>query len=208
MDKKVVSIEGKELRTIKLNDAVFGAEVSEGSIYNAINNELANMRVGTACTKGRSEVRSSGHKPWRQKGTGRARAGHRRSPIWVGGGIVFGPKPKDYSYSIPKKVKRLALKSILSLKAKTDDSLVVVEDFSVESGKTKDLVKILSAISSEVRTVIVLKDNDNMVKRAGKNIPNVKFLSFNRLRAHDLFYAKKVIVMEKAALELNEFYAN
>jgi large subunit ribosomal protein L4 len=208
MEKKVYSVDGKEVKSIELSDSVFAREVSEGSIYNAIKNELANKRVGTACTKGRSEVKGSGAKPWRQKGTGRARAGHKRSPIWVGGGIVFGPKPRDYSYKLPKKIKRLAIKSILSLKAQDEAKFKVVEDFTVESGKTKDLVKLLKNLVSDERTVIILKDDDSMVKRAGANIANVNILSYNRLNAHDLFYGKNVLVLEGAALKLNEFYAN
>ncbi|MDC7219836.1 MAG: 50S ribosomal protein L4 [Spirochaetales bacterium] len=208
MEKKVYSVDGKEVKSIELSDSVFAREVSEGSIYNAIKNELANKRVGTASTKGRSEVKGSGAKPWRQKGTGRARAGHKRSPVWVGGGIVFGPKPRDYSYKLPKKIKRLAIKSILSLKAQDDAKFKVVEDFTVESGKTKDLVKLLKNLVSDERTVIILKDDDSMVKRAGANIANVNILSYNRLNAHDLFYGKNVLVLEGAALKLNEFYAN
>src|SRR6056297_571997 len=111
MDASVLSTEGKEVRKLALSEAVFNREVSEGSIYSAIRNELANLRVGTAKTKGRSEVRGTRKKPWRQKGTGRARAGSRQSPIWVGGGIAFGPQPRDYSYKLPRKVKRAALKS-------------------------------------------------------------------------------------------------
>ena len=205
MDKKVYSIEGKELRDITLEDSVFAREVSEGSIYHAINNELANKRVGTASTKGRSEVRGSGAKPWRQKGTGRARSGHKRSPIWVGGGVVFGPKPRDYSYTLPKKIKRLAMKSILSLKA-ASETFKVVEDFTIESGKTRELRSILTKLTTEERTVVILKDDDQMIRRAGSNLPNVRFLSYNRLRAHDLFYGKNILVLEGAAVKLNEFY--
>lgn len=205
MEKKVVSITGEELRTIQLEDSVFAREVSEGSIYHAIRNELANLRVGTANTKTRSEVNGSTRKPWKQKGTGRARAGRRKSPVWVGGGIIFGPRPRDYSYKLPKKVKRLAMVSILSLK-NGEDKLKIVEDFTVESGKTKDLLKILNGLVSPEKTVIVLKDDDPMIKRAGSNIPWVSFLSFNRLRAHDLFYGKNILMLEGAASQLNAFY--
>ncbi|MDC7125618.1 MAG: 50S ribosomal protein L4 [Spirochaetales bacterium] len=205
MKAKVFSIKGEEIKDITLSDDVFGREVSEGSIYYAIRNELANRRVGTASTKGRSEVVGSGAKPWSQKGTGHARSGSKKSPVWVGGGTVFGPKPRDYSYTMPKKMKRAAMKSILSLKAQ-NESLVVVEDFSVESGKTKDLVTILKNLSAEGRTVIVLKDDDAMVRRAGRNIPGLSILAYNRLNAHDLFYGKKIVVLETAAGNLNGFY--
>lgn len=206
MEKKVYSIDGKELRTINLDDKVFGLPINEDVIYYAITNELANKRVGTACTKTRSEVHGSNAKPYKQKGTGNARRGDKKSPLMVGGGTIFGPKPRDYSYALPKKEKRLAMKSILSLQAQSD-RLTVVEDFTVESGKTKDLVKILNNFTKGERTVILLKDDDEMIKRAGKNLPNVYFLSFNRLRAHDLFYGRKVIMLETAAKNLSEFYA-
>ena len=205
MEKKVFSIQGEELRTCTLADEVFGREVSEGAIYYAICNELANCRTGTASTKTRAEVKGTSRKPWKQKGTGRARAGRRRSPLWVGGGIVFGPRPRDYSYALPKKMKRLAMKSILSLKAK-EDRLKIVENFSVASGKTRDLVAILKKLVSDERTVIVLADNDAMIKRAGANLPRVRFLSYNRLRAHDLFYGRNILVLEGAIAKLNEFY--
>ena len=206
MEKNVYSIDGKELRTVDLDDKIFGLPVNEDVIYYAITNELANKRVGTACTKGRAEVHGSNAKPYKQKGTGNARRGDKKSPICVGGGITFGPKPRDYSYSIPKKEKRLAMKTILSLQAQAD-RLTVVEDFTVESGKTKDLVKILANFTKGERTVILLKDDDKLIKQAGKNLPNVYFLSYNRLLAHDLFYGRKVIVLESAAQNLSKFYA-
>lgn len=206
MEKKVYSTDGKELRTISLDDKVFGLPINEDVIYYAINNELANMRVGTACTKGRAEVHGSNAKPYKQKGTGNARRGDKKSPINVGGGTIFGPKPRDFSYAIPKKAKRLAMKSILSLQAQSD-RLTVLEDFTVESGKTKDLVKILSNFAKGERTVIILKDNDAKIKQAGRNIPNLSFLSYNRLRAHDLYYGRKVILLEGAAKNLSDFYA-
>lgn len=207
MKEKVFSIKGEEIKDIELNQDVFGCEVSEASIYYAIRNELANLRVGTACTKTRGEVRGSTAKLYRQKGTGNARAGSKKSPIRVGGGTIFGPKPRDYSYRMPKKMKRLAYKSILSLKLK-EKQLKVVEDFTVESGKTKDLLAILNNLSQDLRTIVVLGDNDSMIKRAGKNIPWVSFLSASRLRAHDLFYGKNIIVLESAANNLNEIYGS
>ena len=205
MKQKVFSINGEEIRNIDLNDTVFGREVSDGSIYHAIRNELANRRVGTASVKTRAEVKGSGAKPWAQKGTGRARAGHKRSPVWVGGGVVFGPTPRDYSYKLPKKVKRLAMTSILSLKIQ-ESMMKVVEDFSVDTGKTKDLAAILGKLGNGERTVIVMKDDDVMLRRAAKNIPWLRVLSYNRLSAHTLFYGKNVLVLETAAKNLNEFY--
>lgn len=206
MEKKVYSTDGKELRTITLDDKVFGLLVNDDVIYYAITNELANMRVGTACTKGRAEVHGSNAKPYKQKGTGNARRGDKKSPIMVGGGTIFGPKPRDFSYSMPKKAKRLAMKSILSMQAQSD-RFTVVEDFTVESGKTKDLVKILDNFVKGERTVIVLKDDDAKIKQAGRNIPSLSFLSYNRLRAHDLYYARKIVILEGAVKNLSDFYA-
>jgi large subunit ribosomal protein L4 len=174
-------------------------------IWYAINNELANNRQGNASTKDRGEVHGSNAKPYKQKGTGRARRGDKKSPIMVGGGVVFGPRPRDFSYSMPKKAKRLAIKTILSLKAQSD-SLKIIEDFSIESGKTRDLAGLLSNFTPGARTVLVLKDDDPKLKQAAANIPWLSYLSYNRLRAHDLFYGRQVLMLETAAKNLNSFY--
>jgi large subunit ribosomal protein L4 len=222
MNRTVYSIDGKEVRSIELEDAVFGLPVNEDVIWYAINNELANKRQGNASTKDRGEVHGSNAKPYKQKGTGRARRGDKKSPLIVGGGVVFGPKPRDYSYSMPKKAKRLAIKSILSLKAQSD-ILTVVEDFSVESGKTKDFMKILRNLGDDQRTVVVLHGETvdlkagiddrpdvlpglRKIHQAGRNIPWLSFLAHNRLRAHDLFYSRRLIITESAVKKLNEFY--
>jgi len=205
MNFKVYSKEGKELKTMVLDDAVFGLPVNDDLIWYAINNELANKRQGNACTKGRAEVHGSNARPYKQKGTGRARRGDKKSPILVGGGVIFCPKPRDYSYSMPKKAKREALKTILSLKAQSD-TLKIIEDFSIESGKTKDLAKLLDNFESGLRTVLILKDDDPNIKRAAANIPWLSYLSYNRLEAHSLFYGRQVLMLETAAKNLNEFY--
>ena len=224
MIRTVYSIDGRELRNIELADAVFGLPVNEDVIWYAINNELANKRQGNACTKDRGEVNGSNAKPYKQKGTGRARRGDKKSPLLVGGGVIFGPKPRDYSYTIPKKAKRLAMKSILSLKVQSD-TLKIIEDFSVDSGKTKDLTQILKnfCIGPEQRTVLVLRGEEvddkkgiddradvlprvRKIKQAGRAIPWLSFLSHSRLRAHDLFYGRSIIMTESAAKKLNEFY--
>jgi large subunit ribosomal protein L4 len=233
VEKTVYSIAGKEVRKIELDDTVFGLPVNDDVIYYAINNELANKRVGTASTKDRSEVHGSNAKPYNQKGTGRARRGDKKSPLLRGGGVIFGPRPRDFSYTIPKKMKRLAMKSILSQKAQ-ENRLIVVEDFTVESGKTKDLRTILDRFVKNAetgvqeRTVIILNGvphakiladgtadpareaqlaKINLVKRAGGNLHTVHFLSHNNLRAHDLFYGRKVILFESAVKGLSDFYA-
>jgi len=209
MEAKVISLSGKEPRTIELSDAVFGLPINEDVIWYAVTNELANARIGTASTRDRSEVRGTNRKPFSQKGGGRARHGDLKANIFVGGGVSFGPKPRDYSYSIPRKEKQLSLKTILSLKIQ-DELVTIIEDFTVESGKTKDLLKVLSNvvdIKNPERTVLILKDDDPMIKRAARNIPWLTYLTYNRLRAHDLFYARRVIMMEGASAKLNEFYA-
>ena len=223
MNCSVYSIDGKEIRTIELADAVFGLPVNEDVIWYAINNELANKRQGNASTKDRGEVHGSNAKPFKQKGTGHARRGDKKTPIAVGGGIIFGPKPRDFSYAMPKKAKRQAIKSILSLKAQ-GENFKIIEDFTIESGKTKDLAKALGNFGEPERTVIVLNDlrdlkesdftswedlhNKNaMTKRAGANLPWLHFLSYNGLRAHDLFYGRRVLILESAAKNLNKFYS-
>ena len=224
MNCKVYSIDGKELRTIELSDSVFGLPVNEDVIWYAINNELANKRQGTASTKGRGEVHGSNTKPYKQKGTGRARRGDKKSPILVGGGVVFGPRPRDFSFSIPKKAKRLAIKSILSLKAQ-NDTIKIIEDFSIESGKTRDLARTLENFGSPERTVVILNDlreikesdpktwetlhdKNALTKRAGANLHWLHFLSYNSLRAHDLFYSRRLLILESAAKNLNGFYGS
>ena len=198
MEHKLFSTAGKEIGTVQLNEDVFGVIVSTGSIYHAVRNEAANRRVGTACTKTRAEVNYSNTKPYKQKGTGNARRGDKKSPITVGGGTIFGPKPRDYSYSLPKKVKRLAMKSLLTL-AVEEDRLVVVEDFTSENGKTKDMAQIMSAFQTVgQRTVLVMKDDDVMIRRAAKNIPYLRVLAYDKLSAKELLYGRKVIVLKSA----------
>jgi large subunit ribosomal protein L4 len=205
MNCTVYSKDGKELRAIELDDAVFGLPVNDDLIWYAINSELANKRQGNASTKDRGEVHGSNAKPYKQKGTGRARRGDKKSPVLVGGGTMFGPKPRDFSWYLPKKAKRQAIKTILSLKAQSD-TLKIIEDFSIESGKTRDLAGLLDNFNPGLRTVLVLKDDDPMIKRAAANIPWLSYLSYNRLRAHDLFYGRQVLMLETAAKNLNGFY--
>ena len=208
MEAKVFSVNGKEIKTIELNSDVFGIEVSDGSIYHAVNNELANRRVGTACTKTRAEVNYSNTKPFKQKGTGNARRGDKKSPVMVGGGTIFGPKPRDYSYTLPKKVKRLAMKSLLSLSVQ-EERLVVVEDFTSQNGKTKEVAEILkNFVEDGKRTALIMKNDDVMLRRAAKNIPYLHVLAYDKLSAKELHYARKVVMLETAAKNLNEFYGD
>ena len=209
MKVTLYNIDGEEKGQIELKDDVFGIKPNRSIIYYALKAELANKRHGTASTKGRSEVSGSGAKPWRQKGTGRARAGSRKSPIWVGGGTVFGPKPRNYTIKLPKKMKRLSIKSILSQKLK-DDLIKVVEDFTVNSGKTKDFFDIANRFIEEDRRRRVLfidhKIKD-LNRRASKNIPWVLYYDADILNSKDLYYSTQLVLTESAVKHINDKYS-
>ena len=209
MEAKVYATDGKVTKkTVELNADVFDVQVSDGCIYYAVNNELANRRVGTACTKTRAEVNYSNTKPFKQKGTGNARRGDKKSPIFVGGGTIFGPRPRDYSFLMPRKMKRNAMKSLLTLSLQ-EKRMVVVEDFTIESGKTKDMAAIIGNFAKdEERTVVIMANDDAMIRRAAKNIPYLHILAYDKLSAKELLYGKKVVVLESAAKNLNEFYCD
>jgi large subunit ribosomal protein L4 len=212
MNTKIYDNNGNVTGDIELEDKVYNIEVNEHVIWEAIKNELANDRQGTHNTKTRSDVNGGGRKPYRQKGTGRARQGTSRSPIHRSGGIVFGPHPRDYSYKMPKKSKRLAFRSILTKKIKSG-SMRVIDDFTVDSGKTKDAYNILSNLTDKRRVLLIYKDADDesgkekiiMLKRSVRNIKWVNSMSCYRLRAHDLFYAKEVLITKSAAELLNTY---
>lgn len=209
MTIKVYDIEGNEKGTESLSDDIFNIKPNKSVIYYSLRAELANERQGTASTKGRVEVRGSGAKPWRQKGTGRARAGSRQSPIWVGGGTVFGPKPRSYRVRLPKKFKRLSVKSLLSLKM-NEHLLKVVENFTIESGKTKDFLLFLSKLvedNKRIRVLIVDKEPNPLNKQAGRNIPWLKYYDADLMNTRDLFYATQLILTESAVKLLNEKYS-
>ncbi len=208
MITRVYDIEGKEKGTMELNEAVFNSKPNKSAVYYVLRAELANARHGTASTKGRSEVSGSGAKPWRQKGTGRARAGSKRSPLWRGGGVVFGPQPKDYTVKLPRKVRKLSIKSVLSMKTVADE-LKIVEDFTVESGKTKDFYKIAINLVDEGkrrRVLFIDKNRNEFNRRAGRNVPWLQYHDANLLSTKDLFYATQLILTESAVKVLNEKY--
>ncbi len=210
MNVTVYGIDGQEKGTIELNDEVFGIKPNKSVIYYALKADLANRRQGTASTKGRSEVSGSGAKPWRQKGTGRARAGSRRSPIWVGGGTVFGPKPRDYRIKLPKKMKRLSIRSVLSLKL-SNNQLKVVENFKVESGKTRDFFNIAKNLSDEdkrKRVLFIDKNPDELNKRASRNIPWIMYYDADLLNTKDLYYSTQLVITEDAVKHLNQKYSS
>jgi large subunit ribosomal protein L4 len=223
MNVKVIDLNGESQEDINLSDDIFNITPNEGVINEAIKNERANKRLGTSCTKDRSMVSGSTKKPWRQKGTGRARSGSRKSPIWRGGGTVFGPKPKDYSYKLPKKIKLLSIRSILS-KRNQEDRVRVIEDMSLDNGKTKELVEKLynmSMVKAEVgdlknnkkrkiirnyRLTIITEDEKKLLKQGSRNLPWVKCLSYNKLNAYDLFYSKEIMIEKSVLPKLEDFF--
>jgi large subunit ribosomal protein L4 len=201
MRAQVIGPGGAAAGEMDLDDDLFGAPVSQGAIYHAIRNELANRRVGTAATKGRSEVSGSNRKPWRQKGTGRARAGDRKSPIWVGGGTIFGPKPRDYSYRLPRKAKRAAIRSVLAQKGQAQ-KVLVVDGITAPNGKTKELAGQLAGAVNSQRSVWLVDGVDQQRVRAGRNLPWLTVCPYNTPSVHDLFYAEHILIDRAATAKL------
>jgi len=209
MKVMVYDIEGKQKGEVELAESVFNIQPNKSAIYYVLRAERANLRQGTASTKGRSEVRGSGSKPWRQKGTGRARAGSRKSPIWVGGGVTFGPRPRNYRIALPKKMKELSVRSLLSMKTGLN-LLKVVEDFSIESGKTRDFYAAAVNLVEEnkrKKVLIIDKDRNPLNRRAGRNIFWLSYYDADVLNTKDLYYATQIIITESAVKLLNEKYA-
>lgn len=196
------SVKGERVGQVELSDAVFAGDINDTLIYEYIKVANANRRQGTHKTKERAEVRGGGAKPWRQKGTGRARSGTNRSPIWVGGGTVFGPRVRSYKSALPKKIRRKAFLSILSLKAR-QGAIKVVEDFSIESGKTKDMYTVLKTLEV-TRGLFVSHDDDEKTKRSLKNIKDVSYNNVGRLSGRDLFYTKSLLLTESAVDAINK----
>ena len=203
---KVVNMAGKEVGEITLSDVIFGAEVNEAVLHAAVRAFLMNQRQGTQSTLTRSEVSGGGRKPWRQKGTGRARQGSTRSPQWTHGGIALGPKPRDYHVAMNKKTKRVALYSALSSKVAAGD-LIVVDDIKVEGYKTKTIVNMLNAIGADRKALIVLDAVDNYVVKSAANIPGVKTTLANTINVYDILNANKFVVSKAAVAKLEEVFA-
>jgi large subunit ribosomal protein L4 len=199
------SIEGKKIGQVELSDSIFGAKVNDVLVYEYVKAANANLRQGTHKTKGYSEVHGGGAKPWRQKGTGRARQGSIRAPQWRGGGTVFGPIPRSYRIEIPKRFKEEAFRSLLTIKAK-EGSITVVEDFKIVSGKTKDMSKILKAVELK-KGLLVGSNNDETFKRSLRNIEDIKYNDASRISGRDVFYSRKLVLTESAVKYINEKYA-
>ncbi len=201
----VYNMEGKEVENIELSDAVFGVEVNEHLVHMAVLQQLANNRQGTQKAKTRSEVRGGGRKPWRQKGTGHARQGSTRAPQWTGGGVVFAPVPRDYSFKLNKKEKRIALKSALTSKV-ADSKFIVLDELKLDEIKTKEFVKVMNNLKVE-KALVVLNDMDKNVIASAANIPTVKTAQTNELNVFDVLKYDTVVVTKAAVATIEEVYA-
>lgn len=201
----VYNMEGKEVDKIELNDSIFGVEINEHLVHMAVLQQLANKRQGTQKAKTRSEVRGGGRKPWRQKGTGHARQGSTRSPQWTGGGVVFAPTPKDYSFKLNKKEKRAALKSALTSRV-VENKFVVVDELKLDEIKTKKFVEVLKNLNVE-KALVVLNDMDEKVIASAANIPTVKTTQTNELNVFDVLKYDTVVVTKAAVATIEEVYA-
>ncbi len=204
-DVKVYNMSGAEVGTMSLNDDIFGIDVNEHAMHLAVVQYLANQRQGTQSAKTRAEVRGGGRKPWRQKGTGRARQGSIRSPQWTGGGVVFAPKPRDYSFKLNKKFKRVALKSALTTKA-VENKIIVLDELTLEAVKTKEMAKVLTNINAG-KALIVMDGSNKNVMLSARNIPEVKTAAVNTINVYDLLKYNTLVVTKEAVAKIEEVYA-
>jgi len=200
------NMNGEIVGDIELSDDVFGVEVNKNAIHLAVVNQLANKRQGTHSTKTVSEVRGGGRKPWRQKGTGRARQGSIRSAQWVKGGIALGPKPRSYKYTIPKKIRRLALKSALTSKV-NEKNIVVLDDLRFDSIKTKQMVNVLNNLKVNTSSLVVLPEKNEIIEKSARNIPGVKTALVNTINVYDILKYDKFIITKDAVSKVEEVYA-
>lgn len=204
---KVLDMTGKEVSNIELSDAIFGITPNESAMHTMVVNYLANQRQGTQSTLTRTEVRGGGRKPWRQKGTGHARQGSTRAPQWTHGGIALGPKPRSYRFTVNKKLRRLAMKSAMSVKV-ADNNMIVLDSIKMEEFKTKTVVNMLKSIEAEgKKALIVLSENDSFVIKSAANIPGVKTALVNTINVYDILNAEKFIVVKDAVSKIEEVYA-
>ena len=202
----VYDMSGKLVGEIELSEAVFGVEVNESVVHDVVKNHLANKRQGTQSALTRAEVSGGGRKPWRQKGTGRARQGSTRAPQWTHGGIVFAPKPRDYSYTLNKKAKRLALKSALSSKA-SEQNIIVIDSIKMDAPKTKEFAAFLAAVGAEKKPLVVTAAADQNVVKSGRNIPGCEVTFANLLNVYDIVNANKLVVDKAALAVIEEVFA-
>ncbi|SHH45734.1 50S ribosomal protein L4 [Tepidibacter thalassicus] len=202
----VLNINGEKVDEIVLSDNVFGVEINEHVLYEVVKNQLANKRQGTQSAKTRSEVRGGGRKPWRQKGTGRARHGSIRSPQWIGGGTVFAPKPRNYRYTLPKKVRRLAMKCALSSKVQNGE-LIVLDSLNMDAPKTKEFAKILANLKVNKKALVVLGDKNENVIKSARNIQGVQTALVNTINVYDILKYDAFIITKDAVQKVEEVYA-
>ncbi|MBC8588127.1 50S ribosomal protein L4 [Paratissierella segnis] len=202
----VYNMLGEQVEEIELSENVFGVEINEHVVYEVVKNQLANKRQGTQSAKTRAEVKGGGRKPWRQKGTGRARQGSINSPQWTGGGVAFAPKPRDYSYRVPKKVRRLAMKSALTSKVQ-ENEIIVVDELKFDAPKTKEMVKVLNKLNADKKALIVLDAKDVNVIKSASNIPNVQTTLVNTLNVYDILKYNSFIITKDAVRKVEEVYA-
>ena len=206
MQTKVFDMAGKQVGEIELSEAIFGIEPNEAVVHDVVKNHLANCRQGTQSALTRAEVSGGGKKPWRQKGTGHARQGSTRSPQWTHGGIVFAPKPRDYSYVLNKKVKRLALKSVLSAKV-AEGKMIVIDSIKMDAIKTADFRKFLDAVKCDGKAVVVTPAVDEIVVKSARNIPGVLTTPANNLNVYDIINAQYLVADKDALAKIEEVYA-
>lgn len=202
----VYNMLGEQVGEIELNDQIFGIEVNQHVVYEVVKNQLANKRQGTQSAKTRAEVRGGGRKPWRQKGTGRARAGSIRAPHWTGGGVAFAPKPRDYSYKVPKKVKRLAMKSALTSKVENNE-IIVIDELNFDAPKTKEMVNLLNKLNADKKALIVTTEKNENVVRSANNIATVQTTVVNNLNVYDILKYNSFIITKDAVRKVEEVYA-
>ena len=202
----VYNIEGKKVKEVELKEEIFGIEPNEAIVHSVLVNYLANQRQGTQSTKTRAEVRGGGRKPWRQKGTGRARQGSIRAPQWIKGGIALGPKPRSYYYTVNKKEKRLAIKSMLSSKV-LENELTVVDSLDMKEIKTKEMVKVLNNLKIEGKTLMLLPEKNENVQKSARNIEGVKTTLVNTINVYDLLKYKNLVITLDTVKKLEEVYA-
>ncbi|HHU33411.1 MAG: 50S ribosomal protein L4 [Zhaonellaceae bacterium] len=202
----VYNMQGSQVDEIELKDEVFGVEFNEAAVHNAVVMQLASQRRGTHSVKTRAEVSGGGRKPWRQKGTGRARVGSTRNPIWRGGGIVFGPTPRSYKYNLPKKARRVALKSALSLKV-AEGNFIVVDNLSFAEPKTKEMVKVLKALNADSKALVVTAEKDANVERSARNIKGVVPVEASGINVYDLMKHDKLVITKDAVAKVEEVLA-
>ena len=202
----VYNITGAQTGEIELNESVFGVEVNPAVMHQAVVMQLAAQRQGTHATKTRAMVRGGGKKPWKQKGTGRARAGSIRSPLWVGGGTTFGPQPRSYAFTMPRKARRLAIKSALSDKV-LNGELLVLEEVSFEQPKTKEVVKMLTSFNAGAEKALIITEGDEIVEKSARNIPGVKAIASTGVNVYDILYHDKVFITKGAVAKIEEVLA-